>query len=110
MHCGRWKDGQRDKFKFKKCAVRTERWRLVNNKELYDISKDPGETNDVAAQHPEVVDQLRKSYDKWWASTLPLMVNEGLPKVAPADQPFAKRYDRQLKEEGIPDWMPASID
>ena len=110
VHCGRWKDGQRDKFKFKKCAVRTERWRLVNNKELYDISKDPGETNDVAAQHPEVVDQLRKSYDKWWASTLPLMVNEGLPKVAPADQPFAKRYDRQLKEEGIPDWMPASID
>ena len=110
VHCGRWKDGQREQFKFKKCAVRTERWRLVNNKELYDISKDPGETNDVAAQHPEVVDQLRRSYDQWWESALPLMINEGLPKVAPADQPFAKRYDRQLKEEGIPDWMPASID
>lgn len=110
VHCGRWKDGQRDDFKFRKCAVRTERWRLVNNNELYDISNDPGETNDVAEQHPEVVDQLRRSYDQWWTSALPLMVNEGLPKVAPKDLPFPKRYEKQLEEEGIPDWMPADVE
>lgn len=106
IHCGRWKEGQRDKFKFTKCAVRTKRWRFVNNKELYDISKDRGEKTDVAAQFPEVVEKLRKSYDRWWAETLPLMINEGLPKVKAADQPFAKRYEEQLKEKGIPDWTP----
>lgn len=109
VHCGRWRNGQRDKFKYNNCAVRTERWRLVNNEELYDISSDPGETVDVAAQNPEVVDQLRKSYDQWWAAAVGLMVNEGLPKVKPEDQPFAKRYKKQLKEQGIPQWMPAIV-
>jgi arylsulfatase len=61
----------------------------------------------VAASYPEVVDQLRKSYDKWWASTLPLMINEGLPKLK--EQPLAVRYERQLKEKGIPEWSPPEI-
>lgn len=109
IHCGRWPADKRESFKYKKSAVRTQQWRLVNNKELYDISKDRGETNDVAAEHPEVVERLRKSYEKWWASVIPFMVNEGLPKVEPEDQPFAIRYDKQLKEKGIPDWAPEPL-
>jgi arylsulfatase len=109
FHCGRWNEGKREAMKFAKCAVRTEQWRFVNNTQLYDISKDPGETTDVAKEHPEVIAQLRKSYDAWWESVLPLMVNEGLPKVAPADQPLAIRYYKQLKEQGIPDWAPDAL-
>lgn len=110
IHCGRWNPGKRADFKFKKTAVRTERWRFVNNQALYDISTDPFETTDVASSHPEVVETLRKSYDQWWASVLPMMVNEDLPKVAPEDQPLAIRYNQQLKEIGIPEWAPADID
>ena len=33
----------------------TDRWRLVNGKELYDIHADPGQKNDVSGKHPEVV-------------------------------------------------------
>ena len=110
IHCGRWNDGQREDSKFTKCAVRTERWRWVNNKELFDISEDPGETNDVAEDHPDVVASLRKAYDEWWTSAIPLMVNEGLPRVAPEDQPLARRYATQLAEKGIPEWAPAPID
>ncbi len=109
VHCGRWNPGKRDDFKFKKCAVRTERWRFVNNEMLFDISKDPYETTDVAGAHPEVISNLRKSYDQWWASVLPLMVNEDLPKVAPEDQPLAIRYNQQLKETGIPEWAPETF-
>jgi len=109
VHCGRWPAGKRESFKYKKCAVRTQQWRLVNHKELYDISKDPGETKDVARQFPEVVQHLKKSYDDWWESVIPLMVNEGLPTVAPEDQPFAIRYQKQLKEKGIPDWAPDEL-
>ncbi|MGJ8676711.1 MAG: arylsulfatase [Akkermansiaceae bacterium] len=107
IHCGRWKPGKRDDLKYKSCAVRSERWRFVNNKELYDISADPGQTQDVAAQYPEVIDQLRKSYDQWWESALPLMVNEGLPKVEV--HPFAIRYNKQLEEKGIPEWAPEAL-
>lgn len=104
IHCGRWDAGQADAAKFHKCAVRTQRWRFVNNKELYDISADPGERSDVAASHPEVVNRLRESYDKWWTSALPLMVNEGLPKIK--RHPLHLRYQQQEKEQGIPEWKP----
>lgn len=109
FNCGRWAEGKRNDFKYKKCAVRTQQWRLVRNVELYDITVDPGQQTDVSAAHPEVVERLSKAYDQWWESTLPLMVNEGLPKVNPEDQPFAKRYKKQLEEKGIPSWEPNEL-
>ncbi|MEO8495734.1 MAG: arylsulfatase, partial [Planctomycetota bacterium] len=93
--------------KFKACAVRTQRWRFVNNKELYDIAADPYEATDVSADHPEVIASLRKAYDVWWAETVPLMVNEDAP-YAP-HQPQAVRYEKQLAERGIPDWTPPKL-
>lgn len=106
VHQGRWNKGEDPNLsKFKSCAVRTQRWRFVNNEELYDISVDPYETSDVAGEHPEVVADLRKAFDRWWEETLPLMVNEDVP-YSPF-QPQAVRYEKQLKERGIPDWKPA---
>jgi arylsulfatase A-like enzyme len=109
VHCGRWPNGKRDDFKYKKCAVRTDRWRFSNNEELYDISVDPGETENLYLSEPKVVEQLQKSYDMWWQSVLPFMVNEGLPTVEPENQPLVKRYYKQKSEFGIPDWAPDNI-
>jgi arylsulfatase A-like enzyme len=44
----------------------TDRWRLVNGKELYDMSRDPGQQHDIAAQSPEVVKEIRQRYERWW--------------------------------------------
>ncbi|MCL4194368.1 MAG: arylsulfatase [Thermoguttaceae bacterium] len=44
-----------------------DRWRLVLGRELYDIRTDPGQADDVAAKHPEVVARMRAHYEKWWA-------------------------------------------
>lgn len=55
-------------IKWRKSAVMTERWRLVNHDELYDIQADPAQQNDIAAQHPEVVEGLRAAYEAWWTS------------------------------------------
>ncbi len=107
VHCGRWNAGKRDRGKYKKCAVRSERWRLVNHSELYDIATDPGETHNVASANPDVVAKMQGSFDKWWESAKPLMVNEGLPTLSQEEQPFAIRYEKQLKEKGIPEWKPA---
>jgi len=108
FHCGRWNAGERDKHQYLKVGMRTQRWRFVNNKQLYDIQKDPGETKDVSKQFPEVVSQMRKAYDQWWVSALPLMVNEGLPRVS-GGQPLANRYEAQLEEQGIPEWTPEKL-
>lgn len=34
--------------------------------ELYDLSKDPTETNNLAAKHPDRVAELKKKLDTWW--------------------------------------------
>ena len=53
--------------KWRKCAVMTDRWRLVDGRELYDISKDPGQEKDISGEHPEIVEELRSAYETWWS-------------------------------------------
>jgi len=52
--------------KWKDCAVMTNKWRLIDGKELYDMEVDPGQTNDVAEMHQDVVAELRQEYEEWW--------------------------------------------
>jgi arylsulfatase A-like enzyme len=52
--------------KWRQCAVMTSRWRLVNGDELYDMGNDPGQKQNVAARHSEVVERLRADYERWW--------------------------------------------
>jgi len=44
----------------------TNRWRLINSVELYDILADPEQRDDLAADQPEVVQKLRQHYEEWW--------------------------------------------
>lgn len=119
FHRGRWGPGRisegrtREESKYFRGAVRTERWRIVfdlvdgqRTTHLADVQVDPGETTNLAADYPEVVEQLEAEFDAWWDSTEPYLVNEGLPNLPPEEQPFALRYEKQLKEQGIPRWEP----
>jgi len=54
--------------KWRKCAVMTDRWRLVNGKQLHDMPADPDQSKDVAADHADVVARLRKAYERFWDS------------------------------------------
>lgn len=108
VHVGRWPKGEDpDRSKYQRCAVRSSRFRLVNNAELYDIASDPGETTNVIDQYPEVVQPMREAYDRWWSEARPLMVNEDVPLAE--EHPFPAWYERQLKEEGIPNWVPPEL-
>lgn len=66
-------DSQRvkDPMKWRASAVMTDRWRLINGRELYDVDVDPQQSNDVAANFPDVVQRLRDGYDQWWADIEP---------------------------------------
>ena len=54
-------------------AAMTERWRLVEGRELYDIRSDPAQKHDVANQFPDVVRRLTADHLKWFASVRPGM-------------------------------------
>lgn len=88
-----------DTYKYKNCAVRNERFRFVSNSELYDLYNDPGETENVAEKHPEIVEQMRKAYDQWWSEVRPFMVNETVPLTP--ERPFWVAYEKQLNSSGI---------
>ena len=54
--------------KWRKCAVMTQQWRLVDGSELYDLPQDPGQERDVAKAHQSVVQELRAFYETWWST------------------------------------------
>jgi len=102
-HVGRWPKGKMPAFKFENCSVRTTRWHLVSAGkgkkpwQLFDVSVDYGEKNDVAAMHPEVVKKLAAEYDDWWASLPPYLVNEDA--VPPKENPFKELYWKQFGKD-----------
>lgn len=53
---------------WRKSAVMTQKWRLVNGGQLYDMQADPGQKKNIAAAHPQIVAKLKKSYEEMYAS------------------------------------------
>jgi arylsulfatase len=47
-------------------AVLWKRWRLLEDRELYNLATDPMQTKNVINQHPEVVAKMRKHLYEWW--------------------------------------------
>lgn len=46
----------------------TARWHLVEGRELYDMDADPAQRNDVAGDHPDVVQRLNREHLDWFES------------------------------------------
>jgi len=61
-------DSQRlvNPVKWKSSCAMKGKWRLINGKELYDLTNDPEERWDIAAEHRAVVTELRAGYEDWW--------------------------------------------
>jgi arylsulfatase len=99
-HVGRWDRDKQAETEYRQCRIREGKWSLVNVKnsptswELYDVSADPGEKDDVAKQHPDVVARLAGEYHRWWQSVQSDLVNEHVP--VPAVNPFKVAYERQF--------------
>ncbi|HTK77974.1 MAG TPA: arylsulfatase [Gemmataceae bacterium] len=60
-----------EKLEKGRCAVMWNKWRLVADKELYDLKTDPGQKSNVASKHPDVAAKLRGHYERWWAAVEP---------------------------------------
>ena len=91
----------RSEWQYRNGSIRNTRWHLVTIDggtkpawQLFDLTKDYGETTDVAASNPTVVAELAAAYDQWWRSARPLMVNEGV--TGPKLNPFKALYWEQF--------------
>jgi arylsulfatase len=101
-HVGRWPKGSDpNAAKFNTCAIRDARYTLVREGksatapwQLFDVKADPGQTKDVAADHPDTVQKLGAAYDQWWTSVQPQLVNENA--TGPAINPFKELYQKQF--------------
>lgn len=56
--------------KGKQSCVMDKHWRLVNGNELYDISSDPGQKNNIASSNPERVNSMNAFYESWWEDVI----------------------------------------
>ncbi len=51
-------------------------WRLVNGEELYDLSTDPEQRNDISAQNPDKLSDMIALYNEWWERSYPDFIEE----------------------------------
>jgi len=104
-------DSQRvkDPIKWRKSAVMSGDWRLVNGKELYRIKEDAGQENDVADKYPLIVDQMRAFYDAWWDELLPTFSNATAIYLGhPAENPARLTSHDWITTGGTP-WNQAHV-
>jgi arylsulfatase A-like enzyme len=73
-HVGRWPAGV-DPIKYERCSVRSQKYRMVNCKELYDMDSDPGETNDISIQNSEILSKMNDAYEIWWDEVIPRVLS-----------------------------------
>lgn len=75
-------------------AVREGDWKLLKLSDqqsfLFDLSKDKEEKNNLAAQHPDIVQRLESSLNTWAAQLTPAGLSSG--KIMPQEKAVYQHY------------------
>ncbi len=85
--------------KWRKSCVMQNKWRLVNRHELYDIEADPSQKQDIAADHPDLVQKLQDAYDLWWDQCAEQFDGDVPISVGSSDEPRVKLCSHDLRNE-----------
>jgi arylsulfatase A-like enzyme len=86
--------------------ARWKQWRIVKygteqDWRLYDIEADPGETNDLAAQYPNVVEEMDRRYHDWRSQ----MPKRRVPVKPPEEMYAHTRQGRHARRPFGRGWM-----
>ena len=84
-------------------------WRLVRNRELYNVSTDPAQTNNVINQHPEIAQHLSSAFDAYWEMVTPGDREHTRPIIGSAQDPETYLTSEEWYSERIPPWNHGSI-
>lgn len=80
----------------------SERWRLVEGRELYDIEADPAQRTNVAAQHPGVVARLDAAHRAWFAEIEPSMEPTRILLGSEQENPVPLSCQEWVMDKGNP--------
>ncbi len=90
------------------CAMKGK-WRLICGTELYDMQTDPGQRIDVAAEHPDVVADIRTGYDQWW-ETVSAQFDRDIPfAIGETDEPVRLTTHDIRNETAITAWHQVQV-
>ncbi|NND97654.1 MAG: sulfatase-like hydrolase/transferase [Pirellulaceae bacterium] len=82
----------------------TQRWRLVEGRELYDIIADPEQKQDLATQFPDVVKDLDQQHRAWHQALLPTMVPTRILLGSDLENPSSLTSQEWVMPRGSPPW------
>lgn len=99
----------RDPIKWKQTSVMSGPWRLVNGKELYDISADPGQQKNIIEAHPEQATRMQAWYDAWWNELLPTFAQTTEISLGHPDHPVVSLTAHDWLQESLPPWNQQQI-
>ena len=83
-------------------GVLWKRWRLLENRELYNLDTDPLQKTNVIDQHPEMVEKLSEHLSSWWKKVGPT-ANEEQRII------IGTKYENPTKLSGT-EWLDVFID
>ena len=83
-------------------AVLWKRWRLLEDRELYDLASDPLQQKNVMDQHPQVVAKMRQQLYSWW---------DGVKHLANEEQRIivGSKYENPSKLSAT-EWLDVFVD
>jgi arylsulfatase len=70
-------------------VVLWKKWRLVHDKELYNLADDPGQKKNVIEKYPDVATELRLHYARWIEEMTPLQKQVNTISIGVDSEPAA---------------------
>lgn len=94
-------------IKWRESAVCSYDYRLINGSELYDINKDREQRNNIAKDHPDVVEKLRGEYDIWW-ELVSSKFGQAIPVSITSGETVLTSHDA-ISQRGQAVWQQAQV-
>ena len=104
-------DSQRvkDPIMWRKSSVMSQKYRLVNGTQLFDIQADPGQTKDIAEANPKQVAKMRAFYEEWWADISPSFPQTTELHVGHPDHPVVSLNSHDWIQSALTPWNQGHI-
>lgn len=99
----------RDPVKWKQSAVMNGPWRLINGRELYDISRDPGQQHNVIEANAAQAGRMHAFYEAWWAELEPTFAQTTEIHLGHPDHPVVSLTAHDWIQEAQPPWNQQQI-
>ena len=87
----------------------SQKYRLINGKELYEITVDPGQKKNIAKEKPEVVAEMREFYDQWWAELKPTFKQTTEIYLGHPEHPVVNLTAHDWIQKVYPPWHQGSV-